>query len=60
VKCSDAMGDVRTAGNSVGGGHWPSRTFKRYAGCEKRRSGNHRSLLQNIVSFIGLFCKRDL
>jgi len=21
---------------------------------------NHRSLLQNIVSFIGLFCKRDL
>jgi len=21
---------------------------------------NHRSLLQNIVSFIGLFCKRDI
>ena len=24
------------------------------------KSKNHRSLLQNIVSFIGLFCKRDL
>jgi len=27
-----------------------------WGGCNK----NYRSLLQNIVSFIGLFCKRDL
>ena len=33
--------------------------FQTYVGC-LRLVGNYRSLLQNIVSFIGLFCKRDL
>jgi len=28
--------------------------------CEPEQAVNYRSLLQNIVSFIGLFCKRDL
>jgi len=36
----------------VGGNVW--------GGYAQKDRLNHRSLLQNIVSFIGLFCKRDL
>jgi len=31
-----------------------------WGGCNWKAAKNDRSLLQNILSFIGLFCKRDL
>ena len=31
-----------------------------WGGYDEQAPSNYRSLLQNIVSFIGLFCKRDL